>query len=187
MAMKKTTAAKKPTPKMAAKAKGSSSTSVTKSRGSNTGKQVGDMNARELYNAYRDALKNGKNPVGRYAKAPKAATKVTKAEALKWGGDTGHARDMQRAGGSKNTTIKEARSVASLPATKSRGSKTAKQIGDMNERENYNSVRARDTKSLKQTNAYVGKDGKTYSGTIKTTVGSNSKGSKRLRAGGKGK
>jgi hypothetical protein len=71
--------------------------------------------------------------------------------------------------------------------TKSRGSKTPKQIGDMNERENYNSVRARDTKSLKQTNAYVGKDGKTYSGTIKTTSGSNSKGSKTLRTGGRGK
>jgi hypothetical protein len=71
--------------------------------------------------------------------------------------------------------------------TKSRGSKTPKQIGDMNERENYNSVRARDTKSLKQTNAYVGKDGKTYSGTIKTTSGSNSKGSKTLRTGGRGR
>jgi hypothetical protein len=70
---------------------------------------------------------------------------------------------------------------------KSRGSNTPKQIGDMNERENYNSVRARDTKSLKQTNAYVGKDGKTYSGTIKTTSGSNSKGSKTLRTGGRGR
>ena len=59
--------------------------------------------------------------------------------------------------------------------------------GDENQRENYNTVRTRDAKSLKLTNAYVGKDGKTYSGTIKSAFGSNSKGSKTLRAGGKGK
>lgn len=71
----------------------------TKSRGSNTAKQVGDMNSRELYNSYRDALKNKKNPVGRYAKAPGAATKVTKAESKKYGGATAQARKIQRAGG----------------------------------------------------------------------------------------
>ncbi len=74
--------------------------SKTASRGSNTPKQVGDQNARELYNSYRDAKSNKeKNPIGRYAQAPKAATKVTKAEAKKWGGETAQARKIQRSGG----------------------------------------------------------------------------------------
>jgi hypothetical protein len=69
---------------------------------------MGDMNQRELYNAYRDAKSmKEKNPVGRYAQAPKAATKVTKAEAKKLGGVTAQARTVGRAGGSKNLGLGE--------------------------------------------------------------------------------
>ena len=48
MAIKKVTGGKKPVAKKAVKAK------VTKSRGSNTAKQVGDQNQREAYNLIRD-------------------------------------------------------------------------------------------------------------------------------------
>jgi hypothetical protein len=119
MAMKNTTGGSKKPVKGKATA--------AKSRGSKTAKQMGDMNARELYNAYRDAKSNKeKNPVGRYAQAPKAATKVTKAEAKKFGGETAIARKVQRAGGSKNLgldeTSKSRRAVRPMP-------KDAKMIG----------------------------------------------------------
>lgn len=49
MAIKKETGGKKPLAKMATNAK----SKVTKSRGSNTPKQIGNMNQREGYNAVR--------------------------------------------------------------------------------------------------------------------------------------
>lgn len=113
-------------------------TAVTKSRGSKTAKQMGDMNARELYNERRDV----QNAVARRGSwMDKEISKQDK---------------MTRAGGSKNLSSMEskakanAKGVANKPKgslkkstakpkiTKSRGSKTAKQMGDMNEREGYN-------------------------------------------------
>jgi hypothetical protein len=88
MAMKKTTGGSKP--------------KVTKSRGSKTAKQMGDMNQRELYNAYR-----GQNKDQRPLKYGEAVGKVGTKEAAtaKMGIERRilrERRDSQRAGGGKN-------------------------------------------------------------------------------------
>ena len=105
------TGAKKPVAKMA----------TTKSRGSNTAKQVGDMNQRETYNASRDGNTRGSNSRG-------TGAKVTKAEASQKSQRIGtpnksrpgkvmmgierEAYLAQRAGGSKNLSSKEIKAAS---------------------------------------------------------------------------
>ena len=94
---------------------------VTVSRGSKTAKQMGDMNQRELYNAYR-----GQNKNQRPLKYGEAVGKVGTKEAAT--ANMGIERrilrerkDSQRAGGSKNLGPMEVKSKAKGVANKPKG------------------------------------------------------------------
>jgi hypothetical protein len=94
MAMKKMTGAKKPVAKMTSTG---SAKKTTVSRGSNTAKQIGDMNQRESFNAYRGITKQG---VGGNMGETKG--KVTSKQAS-------DARQANRAGGANSGTAIAAR------------------------------------------------------------------------------
>ena len=86
--------AKKPAPKVAVKPKAK----VTTSRGSNTRKQVEDMNQREWFNAQRD-VKQKRSKSGNIIGSTIPGFKVSKAMADLEGFDVEDERKRQRAGG----------------------------------------------------------------------------------------
>jgi hypothetical protein len=122
MAVKKMTGAKKPAPKTAPKPKPKAK--VTTSRGSNTRKQVEDMNQREWFNAQRD-VKQKRSKSGNIIGSTIPGFKVSKAMADLEGFDVADERKRQRAGGGltrKNVNQSSSSlKLASKPKAKGKG------------------------------------------------------------------
>jgi hypothetical protein len=85
-------------PAVKVKAKMASQPKVTKSRGSKTPKQMGDMNQREWFNAQRD-VKQKRTKSGKIIGSTVPGFKVSKADADSQGFDMAAERKRQRAGG----------------------------------------------------------------------------------------
>lgn len=105
------TGAKKPVAKMA----------TTKSRGSNTAKQIGDMNQREWYNANR-----GKAGTGSKATRAEAVKSYSKDTPTPLKGKRLEQYEQQRAGGSKNLTLTERKAKV----IKAKGAANAKGVAN---------------------------------------------------------
>jgi hypothetical protein len=117
MAVKKMTGAKKPAPKTAPKPKPKAK--VTTSRGSNTTKQVDDMNQREWYNAQRE-YKTKRSKRGNIIGGSGARDKVSQAWAELDGFDVEIERKRQRAGGGfTRTANKNSNQIEATRLTKS--------------------------------------------------------------------
>ena len=166
-----------------------SKTAVTKSRGSKTIKQTGDMNQREYYADKREKdvkgivakrkasmaegakkgypLMGSANATGKYSKITQAETRGPKGSGAD---ENARVRNVQRAGG--------------IVGAKPRGSRTAKQVGNDNQREGYNAVRGKSSKS-----ATTGKT--VYTSKVGGAAAKKNKGAmaayKAQRAGGKGR
>ena len=117
MAVKKMTGAKKPAPKTAPKPKPKAK--VTTSRGSNTTKQIEDMNQREWFNAQRD-VKQKRSKSGNIIGSTIPGFKVSKAMADLEGFDVADERKRQRAGGGfTRTATKNSNQIEATRLTKS--------------------------------------------------------------------
>jgi hypothetical protein len=90
-------AAKKPSAKKIA-TKLTEKPKATKSRGSKSAKQMGDMNQREWFNAQRD-VKQKRDSSGKIIGSTVPGFKVSKADADSQGFDMADERKRQRAGG----------------------------------------------------------------------------------------
>jgi hypothetical protein len=90
-------AAKKPSAKKIA-TKLTEKPKATKSRGSKSAKQMGDMNQREWFNAQRD-VKQKRTKSGKIIGSTVPGFKVSKADADSQGFDMADERKRQRAGG----------------------------------------------------------------------------------------
>jgi hypothetical protein len=105
MAMKPT---KKPSAKkIATKLTERPKAKVTNSRGSNSAKQVGDMNQREWFNAQRD-VKQKRTKSGKIIGSTVPGSKVSKSDADSQGFDMADERKRQRAGGGGSAPRKKA-------------------------------------------------------------------------------
>jgi hypothetical protein len=107
---------KQPMKKVAAK-----KTAVTKSRGSKTAKQMGDMNQREWYNARR-----GQSGTGSKATWAEAVNSYSKDTPTPLKGARLKQYEEQRAGGGKNLTLAEMKAKA----IKAKGAANAKGVAN---------------------------------------------------------
>jgi hypothetical protein len=90
----------------------------------------------------------------------------------------------QRAGLTFNDFVKLVQATPKkVPVTVSRGSNKAKQVGDMNQRESYNSVRGQSAKTISGGTVYTSKESKVSAKKNKGAMAEY----KQQRAGGKGK